>query len=476
MAMKKWMLTGWLLAPVVVVAGLWLAVDRDAAKKSRANMAMKIAGGEFGRPAINIQPAKPAATEGPKEAAPQLVAPESLEQGFVLVVKDLAGMAKSDSPIHLASSHNGWDPGDKNQVLTSRSDLRWQIVMPKPKINAPLSFKFTRGNWDTAEVTVELADIDNRSLPKVDASKLAPGEKPVIEFEIPKWADQRPSAAARPDLNPYYTLNVTGTVKRLQVAGGGVATIRDLLVWLPAGYDAPENAARTYPVLYMQDGQNLFMAMPGTGGEWQADETATKLIASKQVEPFIIVGIPHAGKGRASEYLPIAAIDNVVARGEQYVDFLASEVMPRVERAFRVKTGPDNTAIGGASLGGVIALTAATKRPDLFGKVYMESSPVNMGSGPTSLMAYFAKQATWPPVVIFAMGAMELGGDAQNAEANAKLVDAAKEFGKLASSKTSGPKVNVQIVIDKNGEHNETAWARRFGDGVKALFPSAAAK
>ena len=55
---------------------------------------------------------------------------------------------------------------------------------------------------------------------------------------------------------------------------------RFLRVWLPPGYDDPANAARHYPVLYLNDGQNLFEASTSfTGVEWQVDETSERLVA-----------------------------------------------------------------------------------------------------------------------------------------------------------------------------------------------------
>ncbi len=74
---------------------------------------------------------------------------------------------------------------------------------------------------------------------------------------------------------------------------------RFLRVWLPPGYDDSENSVRRYPVLYLNDGQNLFEpATSFTGVEWQVDETAERLIREGQVPPMIIVGIDNAGKER----------------------------------------------------------------------------------------------------------------------------------------------------------------------------------
>ena len=75
---------------------------------------------------------------------------------------------------------------------------------------------------------------------------------------------------------------------------------RDVLVWLPPGYDA-DARTRRYPVLYMHDGQNLFE--PETaflkGEHWRVGETATELIEAGLIEPPIIVGIYNTGEMRA---------------------------------------------------------------------------------------------------------------------------------------------------------------------------------
>lgn len=450
--MTKFTLSAVLLAPVAIVSALGVfAYDQAAVRRAKTAAAAAASATTL--------------TFHADAAEAKMVRPESLPQGFVLVVKDLSGLANANSPIHLASSHNGWNPGDDKQVLEQRSDLRWQIVLPQPKTDAPLAFKFARGNWDLEELDANLGKIENRALPLVDASKLAPGEKPIFEFEIPKWGDQLPDAAARPDLDPYFKLDVTGTVRRLEVAGGGVPLKRDLLVWLPPGYDDAANKDRTYPVLYLQDGQNLFMKMPGIESEWGVDETATRLITAGEVEPVIIVGIPHAKKDRMTEYLPIALVPGVQPRAKDYVEFLTGQVMPRVERAFRVKTGPENTAIGGSSLGAVVSLYAATERPDKFGAVLLESLSGLSGGRPA--IEFFAKAKAWPKRVYFAMSERELGNDA--GDKNADVLAGAKAFGALLESKVS---TESRLIKTGPGTHNEEAWRNRFPEAIKFLFPA----
>lgn len=402
---------------------------------------------------------------------PDMVQPELLPQGFVLVVTDESRMATPDEPIYFASSINGWNPADPDSVLSPRSDTRWQIVIDKIPANTTIAFKMTMGGWDREELDEAGESIENRSLPKIDRSKLAFGERPVIEISVPQFRTEVALSEQVRQSGPYRRLDVTGDIRRIAVRGGPgamEATTRDLLVWLPPGYDAPENAGRTYPVLYLMDGQNIFEALEGVAAEWGADETAQQLVAAGEVRPLIIVGVPHAGEHRMSEYLPFGSINGHEAQGEAFVDWLRREAMPRVERAFRVQTGPENTGIGGASLGAAISLYAATRHPEVFGRVLVESLPL-LGDDGLGARAYLDGVRQWPDRVFIGMGGRETGNtnDARN---EAYVAWAAELAERMADAGVSPD--GVLSRIDPQANHNEQAWAARFPDALKFLFPA----
>lgn len=510
MRMGKLGLLAWLAAPVMIVTGLWFSIDRGAGKpdprlealqraqlpgqdlasgRSVAAIERELAetearkarmgsgGAESG--ANSAAPAReiPVAAGAAASAEPKLVQPESLEQGFIIVVEDKAKRASADSPIYMPSSHNGWNPGDPAMKLERRSDMRWQIVWSKPVLDSRVAFKFARGSWELVETTIKFEDIDNRLLPMVDVSKLAPGEKPVIELSVEAWRDQSPVTPARVATNPYRPIEVSaGSIRRLEVTGGGAkgpgeagvgAYTRDLLVWLPPGYDDAANATKSYPVLYLQDGQNMFDQLPGVPGEWKVDETAGRLIGERKIEPLIIVGIPSAGVQRANEYLPVAVMDGVEPRGDAYIEFLMSQVLPRVERAFRVKTGPSNTFIGGSSFGAVISLEAATRHPEVFGGVLLESLP--MLSKDKMLFKHFATKTTWPNRLYFGMGGKEAGDAPENQGLNQQYAASTSAFADLLRGKGFGED-RAKFVVDNDGYHNEPAWAERFGPALEWLM------
>ncbi len=406
-------------------------------------------------------------------AEPDMVQPELLPQGFVLVVEDLSRTATPDQPIYLASSINGWNPADPDYVLSPRSDTRWQIVVDKIPANTTIAYKVTMGGWDREELDESGSSIANRSLPKVDRSKLAPGERPVIEIQVPQFRIPAPLADVVRQSGPYRRLEVTGDVRRLPVqggAGGAEALTRDLLVWLPPGYDAPENAGRSYPVLYLMDGQNVFEALPGLPGEWGADETATRLVEAGEIRPLIIVGVPHAGEHRLTEYLPFGSIQGNEAAGPEFLGWVRREVMPRVERAFRVASGPENTGIGGASLGGAISLYAATQHPDVFGRVIVESLPLLPDNG-NAARAYLDSVSAWPGNVFVGMGGREVSNDGRDAERNAMYRAWAEELDARLAAAGLGADAR-RLRIDAEANHNELAWAARFPEALVFLFPA----
>ncbi len=149
---------------------------------------------------------------------------------------------------------------------------------------------------------------------------------------------------------------------------------RELLIYLPPGYKARPN--RRYPVLYLQDGQNLFDGATSymQGQEWRVDETAEKLIRTGEIEPLIIVGIYNTGDHRIDEYTPTT--DHRRARGGKahlYAAMLTRELKPFVDHEFRTRRGPQNTGLGGSSLGGLLTLTIGLQLPHVFGKLAVMS-------------------------------------------------------------------------------------------------------
>jgi predicted alpha/beta superfamily hydrolase len=240
---------------------------------------------------------------------------------------------------------------------------------------------------------------------------------------------------------------------------------RWLRVWLPSGYEDAENQSKNYPVLYLNDGQNLFEASTSfTGIEWQVDETAERLIREGAIPPIIIVGIDNTGKDRLREYMPHRSMHPMMlrVRGQYYPDFLTKEVMPSVEKNYRVAKGSENTGLGGSSLGALIALHTAMARPGLIGRLLLESP--SLWAGRQAIRESRAVRI-WPERIYLAAGTAEAG----SAEWSRTVVDDVRELAAIMRRAVLSEK-RLRVVIKDGAGHNESAWAERFPEALRFLY------
>jgi enterochelin esterase-like enzyme len=241
---------------------------------------------------------------------------------------------------------------------------------------------------------------------------------------------------------------------------------RFLRVWLPPGYDDGQNGGRRYPVLYLNDGQNLFESSTAFGGvEWGVDETADRLIREGTVPPMIIVGLDNMGKDRLREYMPHRSMHPMMLRvqGRRYPDFLMKEVMPFMEATYRIASGPENTGLGGSSLGALIALYTAIVRPGMFGRLLLES-PSLWASHRQAIKESRAVRI-WPEKIFLAVGTAESG----NSERSRTVVDDVRELGAILRRAVLSER-RLRLVIKEGAGHNESAWGERFPEALQFLF------
>ena len=241
---------------------------------------------------------------------------------------------------------------------------------------------------------------------------------------------------------------------------------RMLRVWLPPGYDDPVNLLRYYPVLYLNDGQNLFdRATAYSGVEWQVDETADRLIREKLIPPMIIVGIDNAQKDRPKEYLSYRSLNPPQLRpqGKRYPDLLINEVMPFLYERYRIGRGPENTGLGGSSLGAVIALYTAMDRPGIFGRLLLESPSLFISNRQLLKQSLAVRQ--WPERIFLAIGTRESGREDRDQE----IVDDVRELEGILR-RAGLAEERIVVKIDEGATHGEGDWARRFPEALKFLF------
>jgi enterochelin esterase-like enzyme len=239
---------------------------------------------------------------------------------------------------------------------------------------------------------------------------------------------------------------------------------RQLRVWLPPGYD--DSGATRYPVLYLNDGQNLFDPATAFGGvHWRVGETAERLMGERKIPPLMIVGIDNWGRKRVREYLPYRSFDPPVMtpRGTRYPDFLRRDVMPRIESQYAVAQGPEHTGLGGSSLGGLIALYTQLAAPGVFGRLLIESPSLFVAH--RRILKESWRSRDWPLRVYLAAGTREAG----NPQKDERLVQDVRELERVL--RASGlDDARLKVRIEQDAPHSEAAWAARFPEGLEFLF------
>jgi predicted alpha/beta superfamily hydrolase len=164
--------------------------------------------------------------------------------------------------------------------------------------------------------------------------------------------------------------------KREQFISKLVDDHHDLIVYLPPMYKA--DGDRRFPLLYMQDGQNLFD--PETsfikGNYWRLGETADALIKDGAIEPLIIVGIYNSGVKRIDEYTPVEDKRLGGGQADAYGRMLVEELKPFIEGQYRAQPGAENCGMGGSSLGGLVTLYLGLQYPEVFSRLAVMSPSV----------------------------------------------------------------------------------------------------
>jgi isoamylase len=229
---------------------------------------------------------------------------------------------------------------------------------------------------------------------------------------------------------------------------------RDVMVYLPPGYD---EGAERYPVLYMQDGQNLFDAGTSFGGvEWRVDETMQAL-ADHGVQA-IVVGVPNMGEQRIDEYSPFADPEHGGGRGDAYLAFVAETLKPHIDRAFRTRSEPEATGVVGSSMGGLISLHALLTRPETFGMAAV-MSPALWFAGGAIFQAAEGLQA--------ARGRLYL--DVGTEEGEETLANA-RRMAELLHQKGMQPDTQLRYHEEQGADHSEAAWSERLFQAIAWLL------
>jgi predicted alpha/beta superfamily hydrolase len=264
-------------------------------------------------------------------------------------------------------------------------------------------------------------------------------------------------------------LTHTGDVRHLgRLHCKSLGNARDVWVWLPPGYDA---ATTRYPVVYFHDGQNVFdTATAFAGVEWQADETLTRLIAAGEIRPVIAVAIANTSK-RIDEYTPVSDPRHVGGgRARDYVMFLARELKPRIDAAFRTLPWREDTALIGSSLGGLVSLYGGLVAWQAFGRIGALSPVFDWSQYDIEERYAAAPRARMPARLWIDMGTAEDSEPTAPGQVSRPVLDL-RRFRSVLEQRgyALGPRLGYEEV--QGAAHDEAAWAARLPRILRFLFP-----
>ena len=359
--------------------------------------------------------------------------PLNAQHNISLKVKSFRPLSPTDT-IYAAGNFNNWDPA-KTPLLFSAADSSWQLHLKNVKDDV-YQFKFTTGSWDKVEVTVKGMDIENHVIQLSSDT--------ILNYQIAAWKDDFAAVSKK------HTASAQVSIIDTAFYLPQLNRKRRIWIYLPLNY---ATSKKHYPVLYMQDGQNLFDAFTSGYGEWGIDELLDSM-QQQSNNACIVVGIDNGPK-RLNEYNPYDNEKFGKGEGKEYVDFLVKTLKPFIDRKYRTKASKENTLIGGSSMGGLISYYAALTQPEVFGKAGIFSPSFWIAPQILALTDSLSKKLNGK--LFFYIGEME---GKQYEQDMINVID------KLGSNSST----IIYSVVDPYGNHNEQAWKKWFPEFYKWMM------
>lgn len=352
-----------------------------------------------------------------------------------LLVEGLPENTPSTDDIYVSGDFEGWT-GGQDAYRLAHDQGKHKIILPRSE--ETIHFKFTRGSWESVESDKEGRQLDNRSF---SFSK----KRDTLKVNIAQWSDLTPKTSTAS--SSVHLLDDSFDMSPLDKK-------RRVWIYLPASYDT---SSKSYPVVYMHDGQNLFDQSLSYSGEWEVDETLDGLENSHELE-LIIVGIDNGGSERIDEYTPWEIPEYPSKQqGDAYIRFIKENLKPFIDKNYRTQSNREQTAIMGSSLGGLISYYATLQYPETFGKAGIFSPSFEM----VKKSLDFAKDhGNLKDSKIYFMA-----GNKESEQMVAKMSQTIQLM--IAAG---FPENNIKSKVVKEGEHNEKLWRDEFEPAIIWLF------
>ncbi|MGI4870165.1 MAG: alpha/beta hydrolase-fold protein [Janthinobacterium lividum] len=361
----------------------------------------------------------------------------------IIRLSSLPANTPDGATLYLTGSGNGWNTDEPAYAFEAEADGGFVLRLPPGR--GVLEYKICRGSWTTIET-----DYDNRAIP--NRHYLFGQDGPEISIQVQNWEDLAGTIPPRPhSASPnVQILSAAFIIPQLKRA-------RRVWLYLPPDY---ATSTRHYPVLYLQDGQNVFDEFTSYAGEWGVDETLDELHAQGQdYGSCLVVAVDNGGPRRLDEYSPWPnARSRRGGQGEHYAEFLVNTLKPYIDQHYRTLTGPEATGIGGSSMGGLLATYAALRYPAVFGRVAV-FSPAYWFAG-QSLLTFVAQHRPHPDARFYLLCG------AQESPTMEPLLAAVRDA--LLAGGLPASQLSYQVRPD--GQHAEWFWRREFAQAYQWFF------
>jgi enterochelin esterase-like enzyme len=276
-----------------------------------------------------------------------------------------------------------------------------------------------------------------------------------------------------------YRPNIDGRdlVRSVRESRGKVVVLRDfasehvplprnLYVYLPREYP---QADRNCPVIYFNDGGNLFAQESSDVWNLGLDRILDALIDQGAIPPVVVVGIGSTSD-RSAEYEPYpirlpGKMKNLNPITNEYIEFMQCELIPCIESNFMIMREKKGRTIAGFSYGGVFAFYASLKKPELFGGILALSPSLWVGNDylvgkEKMLKEYEGSTGGIRQRIYFDMGGKE------GAFGDPRYVSG--RFRKILAEKMKPEDLNM--VYDPTGRHDGSSWTKRLPDALVWLL------
>ncbi|HOD10573.1 MAG TPA: alpha/beta hydrolase-fold protein [Flavobacterium sp.] len=342
-----------------------------------------------------------------------------------------------ERPVYISGNFNNWITQDKNFEMERVGQGLYHFKFAHD-FNYPdeLLYKFTRGDWSEVEIDKFGNRTENRNCKQKNG---------VRKEHVAKWRHNWLPFKSK-FLPKVQLISEEFEIPQLNKT-------RRVWALLPHDYDT---SVENYPVLYLQDAQNLFNEN-AQYGNWEIDKKLA-VMAEYNIGKIIVIAVEHAEKERIKEY----NVGNTVlgtGEGKKYIRFLTDTLKPFVDENFRTKPEREFTGIGGSSMGGLVSIFSGIMYPEVFGKL-MIFSPSLWVVPKIKLSFLDMDEPQNTRIYLYA------GGDE-----SATMIDHVKSFkNRLLKREGFAEKMKARLSINMEGKHNERYWSDEFPKAIEWLF------